>query len=254
MRQPRTRSGFQRNEPYPLNEFDFDTINALVKRIVHLLAVGHADMSGDIFSQMFADAISGQASGRPLGVADVAWNGCGWSVKTVKNNYPHKFTVGNGEDERPKRIRLISGRNNLNYSFGIESPLADVQAAGNAVVEIYNHRIAQAREEHDDVRLVVLIRNMSTLEFTIFERPMVPLAVNDYQWKINKRGNLEGFCESDHLFTWQPDGSQFTIIEHIPTSATRFRIAKRPPMLQIEHVLRLARYQQDWVEILGSGD
>ena len=251
MRQPKTRSGYQKHEPYPLNQFPQDIIEALAKRIVHLIAVGHADMSGDIFGQMFADTISGQAFGKSLGVADVAWNGCGWSVKTVKDNYPHGFTVGPKGKERPKRIRLISGRNNVTYSFGIEAPLANVKTTGDAVVEIYNHRIAKAREEHDDIRLVVLIRNMSTLEFTIFERPMVPLAVNDYQWEINDRGKLEGFCEGKHVFTWQPDGSQFTIKEQIPTSATRFKITKRPPMLQIEHVIRLARYKPDWVKILG---
>jgi len=39
-------------------------------------------------------------------------------------------------------------------------------------VDIYNNRIVQAREEHDDIRLAVLVRKMSTLEFTIFERSM----------------------------------------------------------------------------------
>ena len=244
------RSGYKKHEPYPLNQFPVSIIEGFAKRIVHLKAVGHADMSGDIFCQMFADTVSGQAYGNPLGVADVAWNGCAWSVKTVKNSHPHRFEVGGTENSKRKRIRLISGRNSPHYSAGITDPIADVQATGNAVLDIYNSRVDEAREEHDDVRLLVFIRNMVTQEFTVFERTLTPLAVNDYQWSLNNQGNLEGRTDNNHVFTWQPHGSQFTIIEPIPDSATRFRINRQPPMLQMTHVLRLARFEQNWVEII----
>ena len=88
-RPPKTRSGFPRREPYRLDEFPQEIIEDLAKRIVDLIAVGHADMSGDISGQMFADTISGNAFGMPLGVAAVAWNASGWPVKTVKNTHPH---------------------------------------------------------------------------------------------------------------------------------------------------------------------
>ncbi len=39
-----------------------------------------------------------------------------------------------------------------------------------------------------------------------------------YHFKWNKNNNLEGYDkETDkHRFTWQPSGSQFTIVEEIP--------------------------------------
>ena len=119
-----------------------------------------------------------------------------------------------------------------------------------AVLDIYNERIGAARQEHDHLRLVVLLRNMENLEFTIFERPINQIPVNDYERIINNRKNLEGYKDGKHIFTWQPHGSQFTIKEEVPTSATRFRINQRPDMLPMDHVLRLSRFKPEWIEIL----
>jgi hypothetical protein len=46
-------------------------------RIVHRLAVGHADITGDDFGGIFASAINGVHRGKPLGIADVEWHECG---------------------------------------------------------------------------------------------------------------------------------------------------------------------------------
>jgi len=195
-------------------------------------------MSGDQFSRIFADSISGDEFSKPLGVADVAWNGCCWSVKTVKHSKPHTVS----------HCRLISGRNSPAYSAGISDFRADLQRTGRAVLEVYNSRINEAREQHDDVRLVVLIRNMQTLKFTLFERPLVPIVVNNYVWELNKRNNLIGI-EGQHIaFTWQPHGSQFTIHEPIPRSATRFYIKKQPPILELEQVIKLTGFRPNWVQ------
>lgn len=193
-----------------------------------------------MFSRIFSDSISGMSFGKPVGIADVAWNGCCWSVKTVKHKDPHGLET----------VRLISGRNSPIYSVGIENPLEDVQATGQAVLDIYNQRIDTAAWDHDDKRLVVLIRNFQRNEYTLFERPIVPLVVNNYEWRLNKRNNLEGFEGERHVFTWQPHGSQFTIIEQVPASATRFKMNRSPGMLEMIHVLRLVRFKPDWIEIL----
>ena len=123
----RTRSGYEKLEPYPLNQFPESVIQELGKGLVHHMAIGSADISGDAFCRMFADAISGEAFSRPLGVVDARWRGCGWSVKTVKQGKPYEVN----------HIRLISGRNDPNYSAGISDPLADIQATGRVVLEIY---------------------------------------------------------------------------------------------------------------------
>jgi hypothetical protein len=128
-------------------------------RIVHRLAVGHADITGDDFGGIFASAISGVHRGKPLGIADVEWNGCAWSIKTVQAKKPFEQTS----------IRVISGRNSPSYSSDIPNPFADIQATGRAVLEIWNARVDEALHSHDDLRILVIIRNMDTLEFTLFE-------------------------------------------------------------------------------------
>jgi len=197
-------------------------------------------MSGDEFSRIFSDSISGQSFGKPIGIADVAWNGCCWSCKTVQSKYPHKA----------KKIRLISGRNSPDYSAGISDPREDLQKTGQTVLDIYNQRIHRASWDHDDKRLVVLIRNMSTQEFTLFEHPITQVVVNGYEWKLNKKNNLVGFDGDRHAFTWQFSGAQFTVIEPVPASATRFRIKKQPLTLEMRHVLNLVRFNSDWIEVL----
>ena len=236
----RIRGGYQKHEPYPLNQFSKEVIEKLGQRIVHLLAVGNADITGDAFDQIFAAAIGGTCLGRPLGIADVTWNGCCWSVKTVKQKKPHSVP----------QVRLISGRNSPTYSAGINNPLENVQETGDAVLEVYNRRIAEAREKHNDIRFLVFVRNVETRQFTIFERSVQPYSVNDYSWKVNQKGNLEGFRDDAHIFTWQPHGSQFTIKEEVPSSATKFQIRKKPPLINMMEVLQSIAYGDDWIEIL----
>ena len=158
MRDVITRNGSKKHEPYPLNEFTNTIIESICKRIVHSKAVGKADISGDEFSHFFADSISGQSLDKPVGIADVVWNGCCWSVKTVKQKNPHKVTS----------IRLISGRNSPAYSSGINDPYTNVKDTGQSVLDIYNQRIDTATSKYKDIRLVVLIRNMEKQEFTLF--------------------------------------------------------------------------------------
>lgn len=240
----------QKREPYPLNDFPEQVIEGIGKRLVHRLAVGHLDINGDDFSRIFADSIGGVSLARPLGVADVTWDGCAWSVKTVQNSHPHKFWVNEKGDKKPKRVRLISGRNSVAFSAGIQDPLTDPQATGNAVLEIYNERIYDARKDYDDVRMLVFVRNMDKREFSMFEQPVTQLIVNDFSWIKNKQNNLEGFTGDVHHFTWQPHGSQFTIIKDMPHSSIKWKINQTPPIIDLQSVLDFASYEKDWIEIV----
>ncbi len=236
----RGKTSTSKYEPYPLNEFPESVIQSIAKRIVHLLAVGQADMSGGQFETIFADSVDGYAYNRPLGIADVAWNGICWSVKTVKNNFPHKA----------QSVRLISGRNSPTYSAEINNPFDDIQATGQSVIDVYNARIDLAKKDHDKARMLVMVRNTVTREFTIFERAINEYPVKNFRWRQNKPNNLEAYEGDRHAFTWQPHGSQFTILEPVPDSAVRFRIRKNPVALEVEQVLNIAGFQSDWVEIL----
>jgi hypothetical protein len=203
--------------------------------------VGHADITGDDWGTIFAKSISGEHRGSPLGLADVTWENCGWTVKTVSHTSPYTATG----------IRLISGRNSPIFSAGIENVHADLAATGAAVLRIYNARIDESLQEHGELRMVVLVRNMSTLKFVIFEDDIVRFQPTDYRWTTNPRGNFIGthIATGRHAFTWQPHGSQFTIHKDVPTCATKFQLLRRPLMIEEQHIINLTKFDSTWVKV-----
>ena len=72
-----------------------------------------------------------------------------------------------------RRIRAISGRNSFNYSQGITDPLADVSIIGQAVLKIWNARVNESLNQHDDLRIFIMVRHMEALEFTRWFFPSV---------------------------------------------------------------------------------
>lgn len=211
---------------------------------MHRLAIGHSDITGDDFGTMFANAVGGEHRGRPLGVADVALNECAWSVKTVQGALPFKLPI----------VRLISGRNSPDYSLGISNPRTNPQDTGRAVLSVWNARVNEALDEYDDLRIVIMIRNMQTREYRIFEEEAQRFTPTDYSWEFNKKGNLEGKNRTtgEHAFTWQPHGSQFTILRRVPASARRFSIKPNVPMVQPDTILAAIRFKPEWVTIYGQ--
>lgn len=230
----------RRSGPHPLGELPDSLAVSIGRDIVHRLAIGQANISGDDMGGIFANAIGGTHRAKPLGIADVVWESCAWSVKTVQSAKP--FTE--------KRVRLISGRNSPAYSAGIKNIFEDVQVTGSAVLDIWNARVNESLWEHDDLRIFVFVRDMAKLEFTMFEYEATRFIPSHYEWVLNSNNNLEAFDAQNgtHSFTWQPHGSQFTIIHSVPVSAYRFRIMKFPTILEQHHVLQLVRFQDDWVQ------
>ena len=231
--------------PWPLGQIPDDVLRNIGRWLVHRMAVGVGDLDGDDFGNVFADAIHGDHASSPVGIGDVAWNGCGWSLKTVKRARP--FTVPN--------VRLISGRNNIEYSLGIDNRITDPEAAGRAVLSIWNSRINQAMGEYDDLRIVVLVRNWQTREFLIFEEEAQRFAPDNYTWRVNNQPgrNLEGYEVSTgvHRFTWQRNGAQFTIIRDVPASARKFVIDRHVPLIEPNTVLSHIEYDPTWIEVVG---
>ena len=163
-----------------------------------------------------------------------------WPVGDV----PDRIVLGVGK-------RLVSGRNSVDYSMGISDPRADIAKTGHAVLSIWNARINELRTKYADMRLVVLLRNMSTREFCLFEQPMTVFPPTDYSWELNARNNLEGRdkASDNHVFTWQPHGSQFTIIRPVPGSARRFTICERPERVGFRQVLDAVGFEDSWIVI-----
>ena len=234
----------RRSGPYPLGQCTDTVLFAIARQLVHRLAIGQSDITGDDFGTIFANAIGGEHRGSPLGIADVILNGCAWSVKTVKSDHPYTA----------RTIRLISGRNSADYSLGIPDPHVNPENTGRAVLSIWNARVNEALDHHDDLRIVVMIRNMDTREYRVFEEEAQRFAPTDFRWEFNPRGNLEGYnrVSGEHCFTWQPHGSQFTIMRHIPASARRFCINPNVPMVPVETILTEIGFDPRWITVYGQ--
>lgn len=238
--EPRLRGQSQRRKgPYPLGEFPISVAIGIGKQLVHRMAVGQVDITGDDFGNIFANAIGGQHRGKPLGIADVEWNGCAWGIKTVKHDTPFMA----------QKVRLISGRNSPAYSVQIDDVFKDLQATGAAILNVWNARVNEALKEHDDLRIVGFVRNFSTLEFMLFEIEAVRFVPAEFTWELNAKRNLIARdVRGETRFTWQPHGSQFTVHQPVPKGCFRFRIVKKPGTLELEHVLKLVGYQDDWIQ------
>ena len=231
----------RRHEEFPLGDIPDNVIMGIARQFVHRLAIGHLDITGDDFGTIFGESIGGKHLASPLGIADVVKGSAAWSVKTVKDKKPHEAN----------RVRLISGRNSPDYSMGISDPRADPSDTGKAVLRIWNARVNEALDSYNDLRVFILVRNFTTRQFMVFEEEALRFTHADYKWSFNTRGNLEGYdvTTGEHQFTWQPHGSQFTIIRHVPAHARMFSINRDVPLIQMEHVLKLANFDEDWISI-----
>ena len=240
---PVLRGGVTPAAPYPFGRIPDSVIYSISRDIVHSFAVGRADITGDEWADMFAGAIGAEHLQSPLGVTDVTLPGAAWSAKTVQAS----------DVSRIRTVRLISGRNAVGLSFKNEAPRADPQIAGDQVLQIWNARVEQARNEFRNLRTVVLIRDVERFHFKVFELEPQVYDTSAYEWVENKRGNFEGRLKDDndvHVFTWQPAGAQFTIRVGVPPSGRAFDLRK-PPRLDAELQLRAIGYAESWVTLRG---
>jgi hypothetical protein len=98
----------------------------------------------------------------------------------------------------------------------------------------------------------VLIKGSDLLEAAVFEFETIRYQLDDYWWQWNERNNLEGYSKEtgEHLFTWQPHGSQFTIIEDVPENRLAIRV-KKPPIVDSAKVLEGIGFDDSWIEIIS---
>ncbi|HAS87978.1 MAG TPA: hypothetical protein DCS48_01530 [Desulfovibrio sp.] len=177
----------------------------------------------------------------PVGLADVVKNNEAWSGKTVQSKNPHTT----------KSVRIISGRNNLTYSYDIDNPFENIQHSGECVLNIWNERLDIVHQRFSNLRTTVLIRNMDSFEFTLFEIDTNRVLTREFKWKTNQHKNFiaHNILTSKHTFTWQPNGSQFTIIHPVPASAVKFKL-KHPPVLDFEKTLDQIDYSNSWIDFI----
>ena len=242
MQRPRLRDnkGKRQFELYPLGQIPSHMICEMGKCLTYQYLVGNKDLTGSGWGDIFAAGIGGVHLDSPLGLADVTYESQCWSTKTIKHNNPHT----------QEKVRVISGRCSPDYSYGIADPHKDIQKTGTAVLSIYNERINIAKDQYEPLRAVILIRNFETFKFALFEHDVYRYATSEYEWRPNRNGNLEGFdSTSKHRFTWQPHGSQFTVLYDVPSSVTKFSV-KQPPILDFQKTLDQVGFDDSWVTIL----
>ncbi|MEM0993766.1 MAG: hypothetical protein AAGI49_12085 [Bacteroidota bacterium] len=243
-RTPKLRTVNKSVAAYPLNTFSREFPYLLAREIVYLLASkGKPVLEGAEWEEIFANCIGADWRPSNVGLDDVVLGNTAWGAKTVKS--------ATKDFRNLKQVRLISGRNSPVYSYGntIDTS-ADPSLIGEQVLEIWNERVSAIREKFKNLRTVVLVKSNELSQVAVFEFDTVRYDVELYDFIWNKNGNLEGHSKKTQRkkFTWQPHGSQFTIIEEIPEKMLVLKI-RRPEKLDKQKVLDTIGFDESWVSI-----
>jgi len=246
-REPKIRTVNKAHPPYELNKFPKSFIYNLGRELVYLMATKPTySLEGNEWEQIFASCIGAEWKPSNVGLDDVILDNCCWGAKTVKASSTDLLSQS--------QVRLISGRNSPVYSYEAQDYLLqDPNNIGEMVLNIWNERVSGVRQIYKFVRTVVLIKGKNFDEFAVFEFDTVRYEPELYYWKWNSRNNLEGFNKNDeHCFTWQPHGSQFTIVEKIPEDVTIFKLKQPKPLVKSD-VLAALNYSDDWLTVIRNG-
>lgn len=238
---PRLRTANKVPAPYPLGKFPAGFVSSLGKQVVYLLATKpKPSLQGEEWEAMFARAVGAEWKPSNVGLDDVVLKNCAWGAKTTKHTNPWNT----------KRVRLISGRNSPVFSYGVAlDTSSDPNMLGEAVLGIWNTRVDDIRSRYEHARTVVMLKSNDLLKLAIFEIETVRYPPDLYEWRWNKNGNIEGFRDNKHCFTWQPHGSQFTIIEDVPESKLCLQI-KKPKRVSEKGVLEDVGYHDGWIQLV----
>lgn len=239
---PKLRTVHKSVSAFPLNEFPKGFPYLLGKELIYLLASkGKPELEGSEWENIFANCIGADWKPSNVGLDDVVMGNTAWGAKTLKVANPSAL----------KKVRLISGRNSPNYSFGERSDQeADACLIGQLVLEIWNERVSSIREKYKHLRTIVLLKSNDLSEVVVFEFDTIRYDHELYNWEWNKNNNLEGTHKKtgEHCFTWQPHGSQFTIIEAVPERGLVIKI-KRPKTLDKDQILKALGFDKSWVKV-----
>ena len=241
-RSPKLRTVDKSLPPYPLNHFPKEFPFLIGRELIYLLASkGQPVLEGTEWESIFATCIGAEWRPSNVGLDDIVLGNIAWGAKTVKARIPSKQS----------KIRLISGRNSPLYSFGDTIDIAaEPQKVGESILQIWNERVSAVREKFQNLRTVVLIKSSDLTEVVVFEFDTIRYDPELFAWGWNKNGNLQGVEKSteEHKFTWQPHGSQFTILENVPEKSMIINI-KQPPFLDKAVILNSLGFDKTWVTV-----
>jgi len=244
---PKLRTVNKSVSAFPLNQFPKEFPFFLGKELIYLLASkGKPELEGSEWENIFANCIGADWKPSNVGLDDVVLGNTAWGAKTVKSSNP----------STQRKVRLISGRNSPVYSYGetIDTS-SDPNTIGKLVLDIWNERVSAIREKFKHLRTVVLIKSNDLQEVVVFEFETIRYDNELYSWSWNKNNNLEGIDlkTGEHRFTWQPHGSQFTIIEEVPSHSIVIKI-KQPETLNKEQVLKALGFDNSWITVYQKNE
>lgn len=242
---PRLRTVNKAVAPFDLNKFPVKFVDTFAKEVVYMLATKQAmSLEGNEWEQIFATCVGADWKPSNVGLDDVVLDNCCWGAKTV--------FAGSKDIAQQKNVRLVSGRNSPTFSYGVDRITSeDPNVIGKMVLDIWNERVSAVRQIFKFVRTVVLVKSKDFSEYLIFELDTVRYDPELYYFKWNRNNNLEGYGkETDmHKFTWQPSGSQFTIIEEIPKEKLHIKV-KKPELIDKETLLKTVKFDSSWYTVV----
>lgn len=210
--------------------------------VFHLLRAMGDSVSDADWAGLFVEAMETGVRNDEFGWCGICRGEAYYRTVSVWNPCPHQV----------KHVRLISGRNSLDYSFDIENVhTEDPNQLGEMVLGIWNARITDVRKKFATTRTVVLIKGEDLSMVSVFEEEALKYLPEEYEWEWNQRGNLEGYVKGTDIkkFTWQPHGSQFTITTNVSDNRLKIRI-RHPPLFDRESVLAQLKFDPSWIEIV----
>lgn len=245
MKEPRLRTVNKATAPYDINKFPNQFIDTFAREIVYMMATKQAmSIEGNEWEQVFSNCVGAKWKPSNVGLDDVVLGNCCWGAKTV--------FAGSKNIAKQKNVRLVSGRNSPTFSFGVDKITSEnPNTIGEMVLDIWNERVSAVRQIYKFVRTVVLVKAKDFSEYLIFELDTVRYDAELYDFIWNKNNNLEGYSKrtEEHVFTWQPSGSQFTIIENIPDERVHIQV-KRPEIVDKDTILKAVNFDESWYKVL----
>lgn len=243
---PRLRTVNKAVAPFDNNKFPTKFVDTLARDIVYMMATKqHMSLEGNEWEQIFANCVGAEWKPSNVGLDDVVLNNCCWGAKTV-------FASSN-KISNQQSVRLIAGRNSPAYSYGVDKITSeDPNEIGKMVLEIWNERVSAVRQIYKFVRTVVLVKAKDYSEYLVFELDTVRHDPELYFFVWNRNNNLEGYEKGSekHKFTWQPSGSQFTIIEEIPEGKWHIKIRK-PELVDKDTILEAVKFDSSWYDVVN---
>ena len=245
MNGPRLRTVNKAVAPFDLNRFPAKFVDTFAKEVVYMMATKQAmALEGNEWEQIFATCVGAEWKPSNVGLDDVVLDNCCWGAKTV--------FAGSKDISKQKAVRLVSGRNSPTFSFGVDRITSEnPDVIGKMVLDIWNERVSAVRQIFKFVRTVILVKAKDFSEYLIFELDTVRYDHELYSFKWNKNNNLEGYDKAAdiHKFTWQPSGSQFTIIEEIPEEKLHIKV-KKPELIDKETLLKTVKFDSSWYTVI----